>query len=1494
MDIIIDGNIQPSDGFMIGATTSQTLDFTLINKGDIVYGTSTIKVEIGLKIGSTIEYIPLGIYNIDDIEKTDYTIKITAFDNMIKFETPYFSNLGDTPTLQQVVNELSSKTGVQFVGSLPAYNVKKLEGFTCREILGYVASLCGGNAVITRDGKFTIVTPKDNSYSIGTANYIDYKREETKYKIGKVSCQAGEEVLSKGSLGADSMELQFENPWITNSILTDIYNKLNGFEYLGYSMKWQGDISLDVGDIVTITDKKGVVRKHPILSQKFTYTGGLTSEISAKGENKNKNEFSSSGPSAKKVERVVMELALINKALIDVAYIGDLTANNIKFDTASGGTLDLQSLLVKFVSGENGQYLNLTSSNVVIDNAVIKDLIAPNISVGDLKAGNIDSNRFNIVGSSGNLLIKDNTIQIKDSNRTRVQIGKDASNDYNMYVWDSTGKLMFDATGLKADGIKSKIIRDDMVSDTANINGSKINISSLITEVNKDTNTQVIKASKIAFDSTGQSLEVSFNSLKSNVDNIEVGGRNLIKSSNFIVQATKESFASTTQSFSIVNDLDLNAMFLGKTVIFSYFVHCPGDRENRTSSGSLGNRFGIHGIVTWKDSTGVKANTTIYPFAEALTGSYINKRVAMSYTFNPPTGYDQIVSVSFSFQPLAKPAVTNNEIWKIGQPKLEIGTKVTDYTVAHEDTDKKIETNTTSINAINGQIDTLIKDTTIEENGTTVKLKDSYSSLKQTVSGINSTVASHTTSITNLGTNVTNAQNTANNANTLADSKAKVFTSTPTTPYKTGDIWAGGPSGEIMKCKVARASGSYVASDWEKASKYTDDTKANAVDGKVTTLSGTVTTINNKQATLEQSLDGFKTTVSDTYSTKTELSNLSGTVSSINSRVSTAESSITQLNNSIKLKVEQTDITNAVDGIEIGGKNYLRNSNFEKGVTNWGGSHSATLSIPSNEDQAVSTCPFKNGNVAKLTQKNGQIYAFISQDSINLFSLEIGEIYTFSGLVYADNSIPVSNMKVGKFDITTAGWFNGVTKEINERNKWINFKFTFKATSTRVVIVAGLNGTSNSVSYIVYGAGFKLEKGNKATDWTPAPEDVDSSINAVDSKVETVKNNVSQLTVDLNGITGRVSSTESTISTHTTQLGTVDSRINTAKTSAINTASTDATTKANNAKSGAVADAKSYTDGQITTVNSTINTKVAEIKATTDSITSRVASTESSISTINGNVSSITTRVNTVEQNITATAITTTISSAINAGTSSISTTQFIMDKNGLAIKNGALTIKNKAGATVLSSDTNGNLTVTGTITGSKIVGSDITGGTINGSTIISEGLVNKRELFIEASGGYSPQITFRPLIKNQDGTGTLKNKAYLYASASGLHIQAVEDGDIIIEANRLLFFGGYSINTNGYSKLPNGLILQWGITNVQFQNGNISTISTVQYPIVFPSNVVYVGTEATQISPSGIPLAKITTGNSDCRTNLFNIQAFSIAGELQHTLAVKWVALGY
>lgn len=67
----------------------------------------------------------------------------------------------------------------------------------------------------------------------------------------------------------------------------------------------------------------------------------------------------------------------------------------------------------------------------------------------------------------------------------------------------------------------------------------------------------------------------------------------------------------------------------------------------------------------------------------------------------------------------------------------------------------------------------------------------------------------------------------AGKAQDTADSKRRVFVSTPYPPYDIGDLWVQGTSGDIMRCKTARASGSYYASDWIKASKYTDDSSLN-------------------------------------------------------------------------------------------------------------------------------------------------------------------------------------------------------------------------------------------------------------------------------------------------------------------------------------------------------------------------------------------------------------------------------------------------------------------------------------------------------------------------------------------------------------------------------------------------------------------------------------------------------------------------------------------
>ena len=1180
MDIIIDGNIQPSDGFMIGATTSQILDLTLLNKGDMVYGTSTIKVEIGLKIGNTIEYIPMGIYNIDDIEKTDYTIKITAFDNMMKFERNFTTTLGDTLTLQQVASELTRITGVQFTGNLPAYPVKKLEGFSCREILGYVASLCGGNAIITRDGKFTIVIPKDNSYSIGTSNYFEYKREETKYKIGKISCQAGEEVLSKGSLGADSMELEFENPWVTNSILQDIYNKLNGFEYLGYSMKWQGDPSIDVGDIVTITDKKGVVRKHPILSQKFTYTGGLTSEISAKGENKNKNEFSGSGPSAKKVERVVMELALINKALIDVAYIGDLTAGNIKFDTASGTIMDLQTLLAKFVTGENGQYLNLTSSNVVIANAVIKDAMIDSLSLNKLKTGTINTNNINLASADGGLSIVGPTMQFKDkSNRVRLQLGQDTSGNFSFILRGTDGTTtLIDHTGIKEKAIADKLIKSNMVADGA-IGEQQINYSSLVTGLNKDTNTQLIKASKVAIDLTGQSLEVSFNSLKSNVDNMEIGGRNLQGNADFnkplsgtwrydaqFMSINEEILCDGYKSVKVLrtNATTTSTRYLytgggvipakyGEEFTMSFMYYIPED-----VSQEIDGTFQA-GVWFYKDGNAGAGSTRKNLENEIVKGKWIKVVV----TGKAKDVYTKSVAFVIGFD-------KNCEVY-ISKPKLERGNKATDFTVAPEDVEEKIESNTTAITVAQGQISGLISENTIIKGDITT-ISNKYTSLKATVDGINTTVASHTSSIGNLTTDLSG-------------------------------------------------------------------------------VSGKVATVENKQASLEQNLNGFKTTVASTYSTKTELSTVDGKVTGLTSRVSTAESSITQLNNSIDLSV-----SNLKKIVQEGNNNLVSNSNWFKGPSGW----RLSTTLAGNYFYGVSgSMVLEDKHYIRLGHSNNNETNIIYADS-SKFPVSPGEKITYGAFGAATSNVRfriyllfTSNIDDINTDNSFMPGYTFILYEGNAAYTKKNLTVTVPDGAIRAFIRVRIDKIDTSINTNSSGvfSSLMVRKGEEVFEWCPSQGD---SYTYIDEQT-------ANLQVNINDITSRVSSTESSISTINGNVSALQSRMSSAE--------------------------------QKITSSAIINT-VRSSTAYTNDLNAKA--NQSALNTTNSNISNLTTRVNSVEQNITATAITTTISSAITGGTGSISTTQFVMDKNGLLIKNGAFTIQNKAGTKVFYTDTSGNITFTG------------------------------------------------------------------------------------------------------------------------------------------------------------------------------------------------------
>ncbi|RHU08182.1 phage tail protein, partial [Absiella sp. AM27-20] len=210
------------------------------------------------------------------------------------------------------------------------------------------------------------------------------------------------------------------------------------------------------------------------------------------------------------------EIAKLNQAIIGKADITDLTSISGKITVLESSVATLDTIVNRVTTSDSIHSLVINASTAVIDNAFLKSIVSSNITVNDLLAGDISTTRFKVKSDSGNLSITDNTIQISDTNRVRVQVGKDASGDYNMYVWDKSGNLMFDATGITAKGIQRPIIVNDMVSDNANISGDKINITSVIQKINA--NSTLIESSHILYD--GKSLDVAFGKMETSVSTV--------------------------------------------------------------------------------------------------------------------------------------------------------------------------------------------------------------------------------------------------------------------------------------------------------------------------------------------------------------------------------------------------------------------------------------------------------------------------------------------------------------------------------------------------------------------------------------------------------------------------------------------------------------------------------------------------------------------------------------------------------------------------------------------------------------------------------------------------------------------------------------------------------------------------------------------------------------------------------------------------------------
>ena len=278
---------------------------------------------------SSFEMIPIGIFNIDDwTDNDDNTLTIKCIDNMSKFEFNYDGSKLEYPaTLLTVLQDICSKAEVE-LGSTSFLNsniqvVTYDNTVTAREYLSYISECAGGFACIGRDGKLYIRTIYQEEQEIPLELFGEYKWGD-KYKISKVSYENGVESFKFGDDTCNNLWLNQDNMYIVEEDeVENIYNQLKGLEAYSFEGKTIIDPALDVGDKIIIDGKSVIYQGEADFQTRFI------SEISSKISIKQKQETTVKTTSQKVLNRRVQSsIDEINGKITQV--VQETTANTEK------------------------------------------------------------------------------------------------------------------------------------------------------------------------------------------------------------------------------------------------------------------------------------------------------------------------------------------------------------------------------------------------------------------------------------------------------------------------------------------------------------------------------------------------------------------------------------------------------------------------------------------------------------------------------------------------------------------------------------------------------------------------------------------------------------------------------------------------------------------------------------------------------------------------------------------------------------------------------------------------------------------------------------------------------------------------------------------------------------------------------------------------------------------------------------------------------------
>ena len=280
---------------------------TTFNKLDILHP------EIGLLVGDTYQWVKMGEYFINDIEidRNRNTTTLELMDGMFKLNREYVTNLHFPAEVREVIQEICLKTGIELANdyfglSAMRYHVEQVpEGkkLSFRDMLSSMTQMIGMSCFFNREGKMEIRDLTESNITINADSYFLHglTKSEIEYQIAGITCKTDKKPLTVGMKTGRSLEL--DNVFMTQSALNDLYYKLKNLTYYPYNLNYQGHLLLEVGQWVTIQTNKKETFKVPVLSQSFTFKGGLRGRISADSKAGNDTQYSYEGTITKQIKQ---------------------------------------------------------------------------------------------------------------------------------------------------------------------------------------------------------------------------------------------------------------------------------------------------------------------------------------------------------------------------------------------------------------------------------------------------------------------------------------------------------------------------------------------------------------------------------------------------------------------------------------------------------------------------------------------------------------------------------------------------------------------------------------------------------------------------------------------------------------------------------------------------------------------------------------------------------------------------------------------------------------------------------------------------------------------------------------------------------------------------------------------------------------------------------------------------------------------------------------